>query len=306
MARWSLWRGRLLLAIGAPILLFGLLELALRLFGIGYPTAFLLRQTHNGQAVLVPNHQFGWRFFGPQLARPVEPFVLARTRSPGTVRIFVFGESAAEGDPYPPSGLPRLLDSLLSLRHPGVRFEVVNAAMTAINSHSILPIARDCAKAEGDLWVIYMGNNEAVGPFGAGSIFGPQTPALPLIRGNLALKTTRTGQWLSAAQQRLRNTVSESSEWGGMAMFLGQQVLADDPRTARGYEHFERNLNDILEAGRRAGVGIVLSTVAVNLKDCAPFGSAHRVNLSEGDQTKWEKIYQLGVKPRRPDNPARP
>ena len=35
---------------------------------------------------------------------------------------------------------------MLGLRHPDKKFEVVNAAMTAINSHVILPLARD----EGD------------------------------------------------------------------------------------------------------------------------------------------------------------
>ena len=74
-----------------------------------------------------------------------------------------------------------MLESLLSLRHPGTRFEVVNAAMTAINSHVILPIARDCARADGDIWVLYMGNNEVVGPFGAGTVFGPATPPLPAL-----------------------------------------------------------------------------------------------------------------------------
>jgi len=185
---------------------------------------------------------------------------------------------------------------MLSLRYPGVRFEVVNAAMTAINSHAILPIARDCAVAGGDLWVIYMGNNEIVGPFGAGTVFGPQTPPLPLIRGALALKATRSGQLVEAVRQRLQKATPEKSEWGGMQMFLGQQVRTDDPRAGRAYRHFERNLADMLRAGHRSGVGIVVSTVAVNLKDCAPFASAHRAGLSAPDQANWEQLYQLGIK----------
>ena len=60
-----------------------------------------------------------------------------------------------------------MLQSMLELRYPGTRFEVVNGAMAGINSNVILPIARDCAGAGGDIWVIYMGNNEVVGPFGA-------------------------------------------------------------------------------------------------------------------------------------------
>jgi tetratricopeptide (TPR) repeat protein len=39
------------------------------------------------------------------------------------------------------------------------------------------------------------------------------------------------------------------------------------------YRNFRANLEDILRVGERAGVPIVLSTVAVNLKDLAPFAS---------------------------------
>ena len=293
---WRLWLARLLLVLMAPLLCFGLLELGLHLFGFGYPTAFLLLETGQGRERFVQNNQFGWRFFGPDLARLPWPFVIARTPSPGTVRIFVLGESAAKGDPRPQCGLPRVLEAMLSLRYPGVRFEVVNAAMTAINSHAVLPIARDCARAGGDIWVIYMGNNEIVGPYGAGTVFGPQTPPLPVIRGALALGTTRSGQLLAAARQWLRKPPSESAEWGGMQMFLSQQVTASDPRVGRAYDHFARNLEDILRAGRRAGVGIVVSTVAVNLKDCAPFASAHRAGLSAVDRGNWERAFKLGIK----------
>jgi tetratricopeptide (TPR) repeat protein len=51
---------------------------------------------------------------------------------------------------------------------------------------------------------------------------------------------------------------------------------------------------EILDVGRKSGAGIVLSTVAVNLKDCPPFASLHRRGLSEPDKTKWEELYRLG------------
>ena len=61
----------------------------------------------------------------------------------------------------------------------GTKFEVINTGMTAINSHAILAIARDCVPFNGDIWIIYMGNNEVIGPFGAGSVLGPKAPPLP-------------------------------------------------------------------------------------------------------------------------------
>ena len=290
-----LWLFRLVALVAAPVVFFGLVEVVLRLAGFGYSTAFLLPVSHDGQKFFVQNNQFGWRFFGRDLARTPAQFSIPQVKAPDTVRIFVFGESAAYGDPLPRFGLPRMLQALLSLRHPGVRFEVVNSALTAINSHAILPIARDCARADGDIWVVYMGNNEVVGPYGAGTVFGSQAPPLPLIRASLAIKSTRTGQFLDAARQRLQKPQPGKSEWLGMEMFTGQQVRADDPRLNTTYHHFKRNLADIIHAGQRSGAGIVVSTVAVNLKDCAPFASAHRQGLSAEAKAKWEQLCQLGI-----------
>ncbi len=290
-----MWCFRFLFAIGVPLAFVGMLELVLRLIGFGYPTGFLLPLQHDAKTVLVQNNQFGWRFFGPAMARIPEPFCLPEIKSSNTIRIIVFGESAALGDPQPRFGLPRMLQAMLELRYPGTHFEVVNAAIVAINSNVILPIARDCAGAGADIWVIYMGNNEVVGPFGAGTVFGQQAPPLSLIRANLALKTTRIGQLIDALHSEIQKPPPDQKEWGGMEMFLNQQVRLDDPRMETVYDHFSRNLADIIRTGRKSGAGVVVSTVAVNLKDCAPFGSEHRRGLTAADKGKWEQLYQNGV-----------
>ncbi len=240
--------------MGVPTTVLGMMELTLRLVGFGYPTGFLLPSQSDGQKVFVQNNRFGWRFFGEAMARIPEPICLSQVKNSNTVRIVVFGESAALGDPQPEFGLPRMLQAMLELRHPGTRFEVVNAAMTAIDSNVILPIARDCAAVDADIWVIYMGNNEVVGPFGAGTVFGQQAPPLPLIRANLALKTTRTGQFIDTLRSEIQRLPMDESEWGGMEMFLHQQVRADDPRMGAVYDHFARNLSDIIRVGRHGGL----------------------------------------------------
>jgi tetratricopeptide (TPR) repeat protein len=293
--RRKLWCFRLLVAAGVPLVFLVMMELLLRLAGFGYPTGFFLTSQHDGRKVLVQNNRFGWRFFGAAMARIPEPICLPQTKGTNTVRIVVFGESAALGDPQPRFGLPRMLQAMLELRYPDTHFEVVNAAIVAINSNVILPIARDCADVDADIWVIYMGNNEVVGPFGAGTVFGQQAPPLALIRANLALKTTRIGQLVDALRSEIQKPPPDKSEWGGMEMFLNQQVRADDPRMSVVYDHFTRNLSDIIRTGKRGGTGIVVSTVAVNLRDSAPFGSEHRRGLSEADKSKWEALYQNGV-----------
>src|SRR6267154_1981973 len=97
VAGWRLWLFRLLVTVGVPAVFFVILELGLRLAGFGYPTHFLLPSSLDGQKTFVENNQFGWRFFGRQMAREPYPFSISQAKPAGTVRIFVFGESAAYG-----------------------------------------------------------------------------------------------------------------------------------------------------------------------------------------------------------------
>ena len=266
------WLMRLALMVGVPALLIGLAEGVLRLAGYGHPTSFFVTSPHDDGA-LIENDKFAWRFLPPTLARASQPTLFRREKAPGTVRVFVFGESAAEGDPEPAFGLPRLLEVLLEGRFPGHDFEVVNAAVTAINSHAILPIARDCAGLDGDFWAVYIGHNEVMGPFGAGTVFGQKTPPLAALRLGLGLKRFRLGQWIAG----LGGAGGDGGEWKGMGMFLDQQIEAADPALDWVYEAYEQNLSDILAAGRDAGAHVVLATAASNLRDSAPFAGADAV-----------------------------
>ena len=281
------------------------LEEGLRLAGYGYPTSFFLQENINRRKVSVPNDKFGWRFFGPELARTPRPAEIPAVKLPQTCRIFVFGESAAYGDPKPEFGLPRFLEVLLRDKFPGIHFEVINVAMTGINSHVILPIARECTTQDGDIWVIYMGNNEVVGPFGSGTVFGRQTPSLGTIRAGIALKATRIGQLLSRLPAYARQAAAVDSEWEGMAMFVKNQVRQNDSGMPIVYSHFQKNLRDIMDAGLSHGVGLIVSTIAVNLKDSAPFGSQHRSDLTEADRLEWEGSFNNGIQAEKTGDASR-
>jgi tetratricopeptide (TPR) repeat protein len=278
-----------------PLIFLGLVELALRAIGYGYPTSFFVPREIGGQGVFVENWRFGQRFFPPKLARSPSPVVMQAKKPAGTYRIFLFGESAAMGDPRPAYGAGRYLETLLRERFPGAEFEVVCTAMTAINSHAILPIARECARHEGDLWIIYMGNNEMAGPFGANTIFGARALPWPMVRAYLALEQTRTGQWLASITGRFIGGSATPDAWSGLKMFRNHQLAPADPRKKRVYASFHRNLADIVRAGRRAGVPIIISSVASNLRDCAPFGSTAAALLPVPARGDVEKLCASGA-----------
>jgi tetratricopeptide (TPR) repeat protein len=289
------WALRLLAVFVPPLLILCGLEFLLRLVGFGFDPHFFKRASSGGRDCFVANDDFGLRFFPPSLARIPAPVVISAKKTPDSLRIFIFGESAALGDPRPNYGAGCYLESLLAKRFPEAKFEVINTSMTAINSHAILPIAQECARHSGDLWLIYMGNNEMVGPFGAATVFGPRAPPRWLIRAQLQLQRLRLGQLLFEAGQKLRKRQANASGWQGMEMFVQNQVLPDDPRKQRIYGHFERNLQDIVRAGLASGAKLILSTIEVNQKDCPPFGTAPADSLAPDKRSAYEKLLQDGA-----------
>lgn len=66
-------------------------------------------------------------------------------------------------------------------------------------------------------------------------------------------------------------------------------IPSTDPRLAAVYENYRANLTDIAEAGKSAGAKVVLCTVPVNLRDCAPFGSAHHPGFGEKETADYQR-----------------
>lgn len=285
--RW-LFRG---LALLLPLFLLGALEGVLRVAGYGYSTAFFKKARIQNQEFYVQNDDVALRFFPPETARNPGPIRMSIHKPPGTYRVFIFGESAAMGDPEPAYGAGRYMETLLRERFPETKFEVINTAFTAINSHVILPIARECADHEGDLWIIYMGNNEMVGPFGAATVFGAKAPPLAFVRMSVAIQRFRIGQLLMSLVRKLSAKSAANSSWGGMQMFLQNQVAPTDTRKNSVYHHFQSNLEGILGAAQSSGCRVLLSRVAVNLKDCPPFAAVINSNLPAADRTRLEQLF---------------
>jgi tetratricopeptide (TPR) repeat protein len=290
------WLFALTVTVVAPLVVLGIVEAVLRVAGYGYATSYFKPIRIQNEDFLVENDKFGLRFFPAALARSPAPLRMPARKAPGTYRIFIIGESAALGDPRPAYGPARYLQALLEERFPKTRFEVICAAVTAINSHAIVPIARECAKRDGDLWIIYMGNNEMVGPFGATTVFGSRAPPWWEVRIGLAIQRLRVGQLLMAWARKISGSSKNASSWGGMQLFMKQRVAPGAPSKEVVYENFKRNLADILEAGRGSGAKLLLNTVAVNLKDCAPFASVGSSALSEAQRSEAVKLTAEGLK----------
>lgn len=250
----------------------------MRLAGYGEATTFFVPADEPG--FVRANERFVWRFTPPGIARAPCPVRMSIHKAPGTTRIFVLGSSAAQGFPDPAYGPGRFLEAMYAATTSS-HVEVVNVALTAMNSHVVRVIADECARYEPDVFLVYCGNNEVVGPFGPGTVFAPFQRSSALIRLQVWMSGTRTGQALRDVMRRLRGP--RELRWGGMEMFAASRIAADDPRLRHVYRHFRENLSAIAAVGERAGARVVLCTVPVNLMDCPPFAGSNRLAGATAD-----------------------
>ena len=274
-------------AVLIPVVILALVEGGLRLANVGFGTELLAPCTIKGNPASCYNLFFATPYFPAGMVQTPRLYAIPKAKPSGTYRIFVLGESAAMGDPDSAYGFSRYLEVMLREKYPAMKFEIVNTGSVAINSHVVLQIAKGLADQHPDLFIIYSGNNEAVGPYGPGTMLTSVGMSMPMVRGSIFFRSTRIGQLITKLGTKKR-------EWRGMEMFMDNQVRADSPLMAAAYANYEKNLRDTIEVARRGGAKVIVSTVATNVKDCAPFASLHREGLSKDELQSWNDLIQQG------------
>jgi tetratricopeptide (TPR) repeat protein len=279
-----------------PLLFFALLELGLMALGVGNSFEYFHKIDIDGQSYYQDNPDFADQFYPSSLnIGPLEN-TFAAERSPDLLRVYILGGSAAQGFPHKNHGLDRLLAAQLRAALPSRKIEVINTAMTSVNSHVVYAVAKSIPDNSADFAVILMGNNEVVGPYGPGTFNQNFLESITLIRGIQALKRTRTWQALDSLIQRVRPVDAQQGlEWEGMQMFTRHGVPHDDPRMESVYDHYEDNLAGITEALRGKGIHVLLSSVPVNLRHSAPFLSVHQRDLTDDLLDQWHESTRKGA-----------
>ena len=214
-----------------PVLFFVLFELSLMALGVGTSFNFFHEIDIDSQTHYQEIPDFADQFYPPSLnIGPVEN-TFTKERSPELLRVYVLGGSAALGFPYKNHGFDRLLAAQLRAALPSRKIEVINTAMTSVNSHVVYEVARSIPPNSADFAVILMGNNEVVGPYGPGTFNQNFLANISLIRGIQSLKRTRIWQALNSLMLQIRPTdAKQDLEWEGMQMFTNHGVSHDDPR----------------------------------------------------------------------------
>jgi len=274
-----------------PLLFFVFFEIALELFDVGYNPKLLLQKQRQGNVFIYNNPEYTHTFFSENLAASFLPYSFTKKKSANTYRIFILGGSAAAG--YPNSGynFARIIELMLKEKFPKVHFEVINTANVAINSHVIFNMTKKLSQYDPNMFIIYLGNNEVVGPYGPGTVLKGFSTHISFIRLGIAARSTRIGQWIDSLTQKLFSTSDKPKTWKGMEMFVGKYVLPHDPRLTKTYDFFKTNLRDIVTIVHRTGAQTIISTVVSNSRSIAPFSSQPPDKNTE----QYQKHYDQGT-----------
>jgi tetratricopeptide (TPR) repeat protein len=284
-----------LLAYSIPFIFFIGLELGLRLFGYGedYPLFMPFKQNPD---FMYQNEAVAKRYFTMDVAIPNSNVDFFRkVKEKGTIRIVVQGESSAAGYPfYRGGGFSRMLEQRLNATFPQQKFEVINTAMAAVSSYTLLDFADEILDIKPDIVLIYTGHNEYYGALGVGS-----SESLGYFRGlvNLYLrfKDYRT-------VQLLRNALIHVAGWFGkkedpsapsvtlMERMVGEQSIAyGSSLYEAGKTQFMGNMHDLLAKYKAAGVPVFMSTLASNESDHSPFISSLAPST---DKASWNALKE--------------
>ena len=195
-----------------------------------------------------------YRIMDPQSPKVVQAsFPLRKKR--GTFRVFITGESFVRGGHHyapgtPPPGygtIPDWMQQLLEARYPSRRFEVVNAGANGQTSFRIVSVVDELVRADPDLLVVAMGNNE--GLLGASG-------ASELLHDWVLYRLLKKG------------LVPEPPKEERPA-FQPQMGAPHDIR-----ESFRANVEHMVAAAKARGVPVMLAPLPLNLLDIARTFSA--------------------------------
>lgn len=305
-------RYALLLAatLALPLLILGGIEAALRLVKPDDGLSLFVRATEVNGDYLVANRSVGGRWFSG-IDNPPAPAheLFAHVKPTPSFRVFVMGESAAAGFPYPRNvEFSRLLRDVLRDVLPGDSVEVINLGIAATNSFALLDMAREVAAQHPDAVLIYAGHNEYYGALGAASrvsVPGGVTAVrfyMRLIRLRLVL-ALRNGMARVMARKKSGGDLEAASLMEILAR--DRQIPLGSDRYQAGVNQFESNLEAICRFFKQQAIPVFVGSLASNLRDQPPFaanansasGSANsvfeagRTAFGAGDTTRADSLF---------------
>jgi tetratricopeptide (TPR) repeat protein len=268
-----------LIALSLPIVVLALIEIALRLGGVAVPAPLFIDEPNNPDYRLA-NPNVVLRYFAKPEQAPgvqIETGFFLKEKPANGLRIVVQGGSTAAGFPYGLGASPAgMLERRLKRSFPHRQVEVINTALSAVNSYTLLDFVDEIIAIDPDLVVVYAGHNEYLGLFGVGSSLS--VAASPRVsRAHLALNRLRLYRVLGHLLARTQDEApaDRDSARSLMARVAGKRSIAyESGDYRRGIEQYKHNVAKLARRYRDAGVPVFVGTLVANESDQPPFVSA--------------------------------
>jgi lysophospholipase L1-like esterase len=287
-------------AVLVGLLPFVFLEVGLRIFGAGGPGDADSLSGFNRHLPLFEQHGAVYR-----TAKSREPFFSQQEfpviKPTNGFRIFCFGGSTVHGHPYQSdTAFPKWLELELTGLDPSKSFQAVNCGGVSYASYRLAPLVNEVLSYQPDLIIVMTGENEFL-----------EDRTYQCEKERSAARA-----WLEDAVHSLR-MVSLARSWirssghapAASAAIVEPQTLSPEIKTRlderSGYASYHRDgawhdrvaaqFDDSIRATiahcRTARVPLLLIKPGSNLRDCPPFKSEHRLNLSPDSERSWETAF---------------
>jgi len=261
-----------LLASLLPLLLVGMIELALRFCGLGGYTPMFrkLGPVPGGNLVLAAQGgAASWFFANPDRAGTSEQYTFVDPKPTNNVRVLLLGESAMQGYPEPrhlssSAFLQLMLQDAWSER----QVEVINLGTTAIASFPVLGILTEALQYQPDLVVIYLGHNEFFGTYGVASVGSAGAR-------QWILQATRWFHSLAIVQalQRFRHRGDSTENRTFMEQMMARTYIGPNDSLRKAAANLlYQNLGEMIRRCQAKGAKVLICLPPSNERDLAPIG----------------------------------
>lgn len=278
------------LALLFPLFLVGALEAGLRLFDYKGDLALFVRLPFQGDQYLGVNKRVAARWFTSvrNFPTPSNDIFLAE-KPEGGLRLFVLGESTANGFPYGYNGtFSRVVQDALRDVMPGRVVEVVNLGIAATTTYALADEVSEILAQHPDGILVYAGHNEFYGALGTAST--EAAGARPtLVRAFLRAQRLKTVLLAREAAGGIRRRLAGGPGGADSTRSLMQHLVReeliplDGEGYARGRVQFQDNLGVILARFQEAGVPVFIASLTSNLRDQPPFRPVAGSRLPRAD-----------------------
>jgi tetratricopeptide (TPR) repeat protein len=271
----------ILITFSIPVIFLMLLESGLRIFNYGGNLDLFIEGPPGYEQYLRANPDVARRYFVMQKRVPTPPKQLFLKQKPDNgFRIFVLGESSTAGFPYGYNAcFSNILERGLQNTFPDKYFEVINVAMAAINSYTLLDLLDEVIEQSPDAIIIYTGHNEYYGAMGVGSEESTGISRWLTIL-YLDLRSYRTfllvRNFIGWAKESISKIFYGSSEVDPsqtlMERIVAEQTIPSGSGLYKaGIEQFKKNMDAILEKTSIHKIPVILSELVSNIRDQKPF-----------------------------------